>query len=130
MAVGSRSRTGCRYGHIHDLVDGAEGYGATKATQINMLEGLRTEVARRGVHVTTVCPGFVRTEMTERKQVPETVLHRGRRRRPDDLRRVGARPHRDRVPAADGGSDEAREVRAGAGVDPAPVPPPLTVTAP
>ena len=49
---------------------GAEGYGATKAAQINMLEGLRTEVARRGVRVTTVCPGFVRTEMTERNRFP------------------------------------------------------------
>jgi NAD(P)-dependent dehydrogenase (short-subunit alcohol dehydrogenase family) len=49
---------------------GAEGYGATKAGQINMLEGLRTEVARRGVHVATVCPGFVRTEMTERNRFP------------------------------------------------------------
>lgn len=49
---------------------GAEGYGSTKAAQINLLEALRADVAPRGVHVTTVCPGFVRTEMTAHNAFP------------------------------------------------------------
>lgn len=49
---------------------GAEAYGATKAAQINMLEALRTHIAGSGVHVMTVCPGFVRTEMTETNEFP------------------------------------------------------------
>jgi short-subunit dehydrogenase len=49
---------------------GAEAYGATKAAQINMLESLRTAVAKHGVAVTTVCPGFVRTDLTAGNTFP------------------------------------------------------------
>jgi short-subunit dehydrogenase len=39
-------------------------YSASKAALATYLEGLRPALRRRGVAVTTVCPGFVRTAMT------------------------------------------------------------------
>jgi short-subunit dehydrogenase len=51
-------------------VPGAEAYGATKAAQINLLEAMRTGLRRRGIVVTTVCPGFVRTQLTAKNDFP------------------------------------------------------------
>ena len=39
-------------------------YSASKAALITYLEALRPGLSRRGVTVTTVCPGFVRTQLS------------------------------------------------------------------
>lgn len=45
-------------------------YGAAKAGFTAFLSGLRNRLARQGVHVLTVLPGFVRTRMTEGLDLP------------------------------------------------------------
>jgi short-subunit dehydrogenase len=40
------------------------GYGASKAAVIHLLDGLRFELAPRGISVTVINPGFVRTPLT------------------------------------------------------------------
>lgn len=47
---------------------GATAYGASKAAAIRYLEGLRVELRGSGVGVTTICPGYVATEMTARNR--------------------------------------------------------------
>lgn len=45
-------------------------YGSAKAGFTAFLSGLRNRLARRGVHVVTVLPGFVATKMTEVMELP------------------------------------------------------------
>jgi NAD(P)-dependent dehydrogenase (short-subunit alcohol dehydrogenase family) len=45
-------------------IPGAPGYGASKAAVIHLLDGLRFELAPRGIRVTVINPGFVRTPLT------------------------------------------------------------------
>ena len=46
-------------------------YGSAKAGFTAFLSGLRNRLARSGVHVLTVKPGFVRTRMTAGMNLPE-----------------------------------------------------------
>ncbi len=45
-------------------------YGSAKAGFTAFLSGLRNRLAKRGVHVLTVLPGFVSTQMTEGMDLP------------------------------------------------------------
>lgn len=45
-------------------------YGSAKAGYTAFLSGLRNRLAKKGVHVLTVLPGFMRTRMTEGMNLP------------------------------------------------------------
>jgi short-subunit dehydrogenase len=47
---------------------GEWGYTSSKAAVNNLMEGLRIQLRDRGIAVTTICPGFVLTPMTEVNQ--------------------------------------------------------------
>jgi hypothetical protein len=45
---------------------GASAYSASKAAAISYLESLRLELRGSGVEVVTICPGYIKTPMTDR----------------------------------------------------------------
>ena len=104
-----------RYGRIVNIASvvgpranaGQSNYAAAKAGLIGMTKTVAAEVARRGVTVNAVAPGFIETDMT--KDVPEAVIQaiparrvgapggRGRRRAVPRLRGCRLRDRHDAV---------------------------------
>src|SRR4029077_19255493 len=66
VAQGSGSIVNMSSGAIDTPAPGLSGYGMTKAAVAQMMRVLATEVARAGVRVNAIAPGFVLTGMTGR----------------------------------------------------------------
>jgi len=85
-----------RYGRIVSVASvvgpranaGQANYAAAKAGLIGMTKTIAAEVARRGVTVNAVAPGFIDTDMT--KDLPDTVLEAVPARRAGTPDEVGA----------------------------------------
>jgi short-subunit dehydrogenase len=52
----------------------AAAYGATKAALNNMTEALKFDLEQKGIKVQLVCPGFVRTPLTDKNPYPMPFL--------------------------------------------------------
>ena len=46
----------------------ASAYGASKAAVINLCESLQPQLATRGVRISVINPGFIRTPLTEKNE--------------------------------------------------------------
>jgi 3-oxoacyl-[acyl-carrier protein] reductase len=85
-----------RYGRVVNVASvvgpranaGQSNYAAAKAGLIGMTKTIAAEVARRGVTVNAVAPGFIETDMT--KDLPEAVLTAVPARRPGTPDEVAA----------------------------------------
>lgn len=55
-------------------VPGAVAYCSSKAALTNMMESLRVELYKTNIDVTTICPGYVKTEMTSGNPNPMPFL--------------------------------------------------------
>jgi len=53
---------------------GSEAYSASKAAAISYLESLRLELRDSGIKVVTICPGYIRTSMTDVNNFPMPFL--------------------------------------------------------
>ena len=85
-----------RYGRVVNVASvvgpranaGQANYAAAKAGLIGMTKTVAAEVARRGVTVNAVAPGFIETDMTA--DVPDTVMQAVPARRPGTPEEVAA----------------------------------------
>jgi len=48
----------------------SEAYGSSKAAIRHLMESLRIDLYREGIHVAVICPGFVRTPLTDKNDFP------------------------------------------------------------
>lgn len=54
----------------HRALPGSLAYSASKAAVITFMEGLEIELRASGVHAMSLCPGFVRTPLTDKNDFP------------------------------------------------------------
>ena len=105
-------------------VPAAGAYGASKAAVIHMLDSIRFELEPRGIKVSVVNPGFVKTPLTDRNRFPMPFLMpleaavKARESRPESLHldaEVPAHPALPDLPVDHAPCDQGAAAREGGG---------------
>ncbi len=91
---------------------GESAYCASKAGLNAYMEGLRIQLREHAIAVTTICPGFVRTPMTDRERIQDALSGGSRRCRPPDCAGPGGAEESVQLSLADDPDDEANPLAA------------------
>ena len=94
---------------------GESGYSSSKAAVNTFMEGLRIQLRDKGIAVTTICPGFVKTPMTEVNDFDMPWLLEADDAARRIVRSAAAQEEGVQLPLADGRADGDHALAAGLG---------------
>jgi len=76
----------------------SEAYGATKAAIRNLFRALKVSLSPYSINVSTICPGFVKTELTEKNDFPMPCLISAEHAAEEILKGIAANKHEIHFP--------------------------------
>jgi short-subunit dehydrogenase len=76
----------------------SEAYGATKAAIRNLFRALKVSLSPYNINVSTICPGFVKTELTDRNDFPMPCLISSEQAAEEILKGIAAKKHEIHFP--------------------------------
>ena len=76
----------------------SEAYGATKAAIRNLFRALKVTLSPYNINVSTICPGFVKTELTDRNNFPMPCIVSAEKAAEEILKGIAANKHEIHFP--------------------------------
>jgi short-subunit dehydrogenase len=76
----------------------SEAYGATKAAILNLFRALKVSLSPYNINVSTICPGFVKTELTDKNDFPMPCLISAQQASKEILKGIAANKHEIHFP--------------------------------
>ncbi len=76
----------------------SEAYGASKAAILNLFRALKVSMAPYNIEVSTICPGFVKTELTDKNDFPMPCLISSQQASEEILKGIANKKHEIHFP--------------------------------
>lgn len=76
----------------------SEAYGASKAAILNLFRSLKVSMAPYGIEVSSICPGFVKTELTDKNDFPMPCLISAQQASEEILKGIANKKHEIHFP--------------------------------